>query len=38
MPLVASFDLRQNGARTVTLRGQTRIVMSGTIRPDALVR
>ncbi|HET9660650.1 MAG TPA: diaminopimelate epimerase [Thermomicrobiales bacterium] len=38
MPLVVSFDLRQNGARTVTLRGQTRIVMSGTIRPDALVR
>jgi diaminopimelate epimerase len=38
MPLVASFDLRQNGARTVTLRGQTRIVMSGTIRADALAR
>jgi diaminopimelate epimerase len=38
MPLVASFDLRQNGARTVTLRGQTRIVMTGTIRPDALER
>lgn len=38
MPLVASFDLGQNGARTVTLRGQTRIVMSGTIRADALAR
>lgn len=38
MPLVASFDLGQNGARTVTLRGQTRIVMSGTIRSDALAR
>lgn len=38
MPLVASFDLRQNGARTVTLRGQTRVVMSGTIRADALAR
>lgn len=38
MPLVASFDLGENGARTVALRGQTRIVMSGTIQPDALVR
>jgi len=38
MPLVASFDLRQNGTRTVTLRGQTRIVMTGTIRADALAR
>ena len=38
MPLVASFDLRQNGARTVALRGQTRVVMTGSIRPDALVR
>jgi diaminopimelate epimerase len=38
MPLVASFDLRQNGARTIALRGETRIVMSGTIRADALAR
>lgn len=38
MPLVASFDLRQNGARTVALRGQTRVVMAGTIRADALAR
>ncbi|TXG80409.1 MAG: diaminopimelate epimerase [Thermomicrobiales bacterium] len=38
MPLVASFDLGENGARTVALRGQTRIVMSGEIRPDALAR
>lgn len=38
MPLVASFDLRQNGARTIALQGQTRIVMSGTIRADALAR
>lgn len=38
MPLVVSFDLRQNGARTVTLRGQTRLVMTGSIRPDALAR
>ncbi len=38
MSLVASFDLSENGARTVTLRGQTRIVMTGSIRPDALVR
>lgn len=38
MPLVASFDLGENGARTVTLSGQTRIVMSGSIRPDALAR
>ena len=38
MPLVASFDLGQNGARTVALRGQTRIVMAGTIRADALAR
>ena len=38
MPLVASFDLRQNGASDVTLRGQTMIVMTGTIRPDALAR
>lgn len=38
MPLVASFDLSENGARTVTLRGQTRIVMTGTLRPDALAR
>jgi diaminopimelate epimerase len=38
MPLVASFDLRENGACTVTLRGQTRIVMTGTLRPDALAR
>ena len=38
MPLVASFDLGENGARTVALRGQTRIVMTGSIRPDALAR
>ncbi len=38
MPLVASFDLGENGARTVALRGQTRFVMSGSIRPDALAR
>ncbi|MEZ4531389.1 MAG: diaminopimelate epimerase [Thermomicrobiales bacterium] len=38
MPLVASFDLGENGARTVALQGQTRIVMSGEIRPDALAR
>ncbi len=38
MPLVASFDLRQNGARTVALCGQTRVVMAGTIRADALAR
>ncbi len=38
MSLVASFDLSENGARTVALRGQTRIVMTGSIRPDALVR
>lgn len=38
MPLVASFDLGENGARTVALRGQTKIVMNGTIRPDALAR
>ncbi len=38
MPLVVRFDLRQNGACTVTLRGQTMIVMDGTIRPDALAR
>ncbi len=38
MPLVANFDLGENGARTVTLRGQTRIVMTGSIRPDALAR
>lgn len=38
MPLVASFDLGENGARTVTLRGQTRIVMTGSIGPDALAR
>ena len=38
MPLVASFDLRENGARTVALRGQTRIVMTGEIRADALAR
>ncbi len=38
MPLVVSFDLGQNGASTVTLRGQTMIVMTGTIRPDALAR
>ncbi|MCA9861210.1 MAG: diaminopimelate epimerase, partial [Thermomicrobiales bacterium] len=38
MPLVASFDLRENGACTVTLRGQTRLVMSGSIRPDALAQ
>jgi diaminopimelate epimerase len=38
LPLVVRFDLRQNGARTVTLRGQTRIVMSGTIRAGALAR
>ena len=38
MPLVASFDLGENGARTVALCGQTRIVMSGEIRPDALMR
>jgi diaminopimelate epimerase len=38
MPLVASFDLGENGARTVALRGQTRIVLSGEIRPDALAR
>lgn len=38
MPLVASFQLGQNGARTVALRGQTRIVMTGSIRPDALAR
>ena len=38
MPLVASFDLRQNGARMVTLRGLTKLVMTGSIRPDALAR
>lgn len=38
MSLVASFDLRQNGARTVALRGQTRIVMTGSIRAGALAR
>lgn len=38
LPLVVSFDLRQNGACTVTLRGQTMIVMNGIIRPDALAR
>lgn len=38
MPLVVSFVLGENGARTVTLRGQTMIVMTGTIRPDALAR
>lgn len=38
MSLVASFDLRQNGASAVRLRGQTMIVMDGMIRPDALAR
>lgn len=38
MPLVVRFDLGQNGASTVTLRGQTMIVMTGMIRADALAR
>jgi len=38
MPLVVRFDLGQNGASAVVLRGQTMIVMTGTIRPDALAR
>lgn len=38
MPLVVSFDLGENGARAVALRGQTSIVMTGSIRPDALAR